>query len=41
MRHLFIVNPAAGKKKSTEILLKKLEELNKTVELDIVMNEGA
>lgn len=41
MRHLFIVNPAAGKKKSTEILLKKLEELKKTVKLEVVMTEGA
>ena len=35
MRHLFIVNPAAGKKKSTERLLGRLEELKKTTELVI------
>ena len=40
MRHLFIINPAAGKKKSTELLLTEIEKIKDKLKAEIVMTEA-
>lgn len=41
MKHLFIVNPAAGKKESTGLLLGRLEELKSKLDIEVVMTTAA
>ena len=41
VRHLFIINPAAGKKSSTHKLMVKLEQLKEKLEFEVAMTETA